>query len=165
MDNYNQDVIEWWDSLAEMERMGTNSSRDIIGRCGEQLTMKYEEQRTGVKPNWRSVETNLEGFDILSQKTRDDTASILIEVKTTTQRDDTAPILLSRNEWNIASKQNNLDRYLFYIWKLSSDQIKLAIIGVDEMLPHVPRDAGEGRWTEMKVPVAAFSNSFIDVFL
>ena len=52
-------------------------SLDDVGRKGERLTLQYEELRTNVKPDWRSIETNLSGYDVLSQRSKTDNTPLL----------------------------------------------------------------------------------------
>ena len=160
IDNFDDDVISWWDSLAEIVRMKNSVSKDDIGRTGEKLTLKYEEERTGVKPNWKSIETNLCGYDILSQKSSTDTSQLLIEVKSSTRSINDAEAIISRNEWDIASLENNNDRYLFYFWCLYSETNKLAIISVDQMRNHIPADQESGKWESMSIPFSIFEKFF-----
>lgn len=160
IDSQNDDVLKWWDSIAEIERMKKNNSLEEVGRKGERLTMKYEELRTGVKPDWRSVETNLSGYDIISQRSADDTGRVLIEVKTSSKPIEEAEAIISRHEWNVAKMQNNEKRYFFYIWNIRPMQIQLAVVGVDEMGHHIPDNNELGKWESVSIPFKAFLKGF-----
>lgn len=154
------DVLSWWDALAGTQRLRKNAVLDDIGRRGERMTMAFEEKRTGVKPDWRSIETNCCGYDILSQRSREDASHLLIEVKSSSQPLETAWAILSRHEWDLASLPNNRERYLFYIWKLGASENQLAVITVEEMRRHIPLDHACGAWETVRIPFTAFSGKF-----
>lgn len=160
VDSQDESVIDWWDTLANEERNRSNAALGDIGRRGERLTMAYEELRTGVKPNWRSIETNLSGYDILSQRSSNEKEKLLIEVKTSNQQLETACANISRHEWNVAVMKNNRSRYFFYFWALSGHGNRLAIINVDEMSNHIPEDNESGKWENVNIPFNAFREMF-----
>lgn len=160
MDSFQDDVLKWWDTIAEAERLKENAMLDDIGRAGEKLTLKYEEARTGVIPDWRSIETNLSGYDILSQFSANDTRRLLIEVKSSTKPPEIAEAIISRHEWDTANLENNYSRYLFYFWYLGGDFNRLAIINVEELKKHIPQDGESGKWTAVSVPFVVFSERF-----
>ena len=165
MDMYDEATIEWWDSLAELERAKSQLSLDDIGRKGERLTLLYEEKRTKSKPDWRSVETNLSGYDILSQRSETDKSNLLIEVKSSIQAIDEAYAIISRHEWDIAILPNNKERYLFYLWALSNHGNKLAVVSVDRMKPFIPVDSMSGKWETVGIPFSSFLEYFNTVTL
>lgn len=152
--------VAWWDQLAGVERTKSAEKLGDIGRRGERLTMKYEERRTGKKPDWRSIETNLAGYDILSQISREKEDKVLIEVKTSVLDVGNAYAIISRHEWDVANLQNNRNRYLFYFWMLSGKINQLAIISVDEMSSQIPIDNELGKWESVSVPFSAYSDRF-----
>lgn len=159
--NYEKDVVDWWDSIAEEERVYRDFEHTEIGRSGERLTIKYEEWRTGVIPNWSSVESNLAGYDILSQKSKNDIERILIEVKSTFQTVEEAKLYLTRHEWDIAQMGNNQMRYYFYLWVIQPPANRLAIVSVADMSKYVPRDSEGGRWDSAVIPYHVFSDRFV----
>ena len=163
IDGYDKDVVEWWDCLAEIVRAQKESALSDIGRDGERLTLQYEEIRTGSKPDWRSLETNRAGYDILSQRSLNNCEKILIEVKTSRQTIESASLILSRHEWETASMKNNVQRYLFYLWDLSTYEHKLAIISVEEMSKQIPKDNENGQWENVRIPYRTFLNKFTNV--
>ena len=156
------DVVDWWDGLAEQERTKRNRRLDDVGRRGERLTMAYEERRTGVRPDWRSIETNLSGYDILSRRSADDGERLLIEVKSSEKPLEAACALLSRREWEVAQLRTNAGRYRFYLWSLEGGR-RLAVLTAEELCRHVPRDRADGRWETVRIPFAAFADRFVDV--
>lgn len=160
IDSQDDDVLMWWDSVTEIELVKKNASLDELGRKGERLTMEYEEFRTGVKPAWRSIETNLSGYDILSQRSADDAEQVLIEVKASSKPIKDARAIISRHEWDVAKMRNNVDRYFFYIWCIRPTKVQLAVVGVDEMSQHIPNDNGFGKWEKVSIPFKAFAGSF-----
>lgn len=136
----------------------------MLKPLGERLTMKFEEMRTGVKPDWHSIETNRSGYDILSRRSSEDGDSLLIEVKSSSQPLETACAIISRHEWDVASLLNNQGRYLFYIWKLGTATNQLAIITVEEMSCHIPLDHEYGTWESVHIPFVAFADRFSQHF-
>ena len=160
IDSYDQETVAWWDKLAEAERIKKEAKLDDIGRIGERLTIQYEEIRTGFKPDWRSIESNLAGFDILSRRSVDNTEKVLIEVKSSQQSVDNACLIITRHEWDTARLKNNLRRYLFYLWDLSTSDRKLAVISAEEMSNHMPIDGESGIWESVRVPYKVFSSCF-----
>jgi len=164
IENQEEDVIAWWDRIAEEQRIKANTLLDDIGRIGERLTLKFEELRTGIRPKWISVDSNVSGYDILSTRSRVDTDAILIEVKTSVQRFDKAYAVISRHEWDVASLQNNKERYFFYIWNTESHRNMLAIVPAEEMKMYIPVDSNSGRWDIVRIPFNSFADKFIEVY-
>ena len=160
IDSQDEGVIDWWDRLAGEERAKSDANLGDIGRKGERLTLQYEEQRTGVKPAWRSIESNLSGYDILSQRSAEEKEKLLIEVKTSTQTIENACAIISRHEWDVATMKNNLERYLFYFWAISSGVNSLAILSVDEIRSHIPSDNEAGKWENASIPFSIFIDRF-----
>lgn len=160
MDSTDAAVIDWWDSIAEYERAKKASSLADIGREGERLTMMFEQRRTGITPEWISVESNLAGYDILSHKESNSDDNILIEVKSSSKAIDDAFCIITRHEWETANRNNNIQRYFFYIWNLCNQKKSLAIVDVLKMKQHIPIDSSNGKWTEVEIPFSAFKDMF-----
>lgn len=157
------EVIEWWDKLAGIERAQKNASFNEVGRKGEKLTLEYEERRTGIIPTWKSIETNTSGYDVLSHRSSENNEQILIEVKTSTQAITDSKAIVTRHEWEVANYANNLNRYFFHFWDLSNRQKKLAILSVDEISNHIPMDCESGKWETASVPFSVFRERFVDL--
>lgn len=154
-----QDIVEWWDAITKTERQTIEDLKNDVGRTGEELTIKYENERTKSEPIWESIDSNLSGYDILSQVSESDNHQILIEVKSSIQNIENADFYLSRNEWDLAFADYNKNRYYFYLWLLGRIN-KLAIISTLEMQKNIPSDNGLGEWSEVKIPFCAFANKF-----
>ena len=155
--------VDWWDSLAELERVEVAQKKNDIGRSGEELTIDYEKKRTSATPTWESINSNLAGFDIISQVSDTDTSQILIEVKSSPKQIQDASFFVTRNEWEFASNEYNKNRYFFYLWLLNGTSARLAIISVSEIEKHIPLENGQGEWSETIIPFSAFEKSFISV--
>jgi hypothetical protein len=153
---YEDEVVAFWDELAARARGLRDASLSRIGREGEKLTIAYEEARTGQKPTWVAINSNSDGYDVLSIVGGGDTRSLSIEVKTTTQGLASA-FHLSRNEWEMAQERM---AHLFHLWDAKSAPAKLAKVSVDEMSGHVPVDTGTGKWESVAIPFAAFAPQF-----
>lgn len=116
--------------------------------------------RTGCKPDWCSIESNLSGYDILSLRSATNDEHILIEVKTSTEELANARCIVSRHEWTLAQCSNNISRYFFYLWNIVRGKKLLAIVSVQDMSQHIPVDNMDGQWEYVSVPFRAFSNKF-----
>ena len=165
MDSTAVEVVEWWDFLAQQERAKKQASKLDIGREGERYTIIYEKNRTGMSPVWTSIESNLAGYDVLSYQTARCRDQRLIEVKTSTKDLNNAVCTITRCEWDLAQKQNNVERYFFYLWLLSEDTPMLAIVSVEEMKLHIPTDNLDGYWKDVEIPFSTFSNFFEPIML
>jgi hypothetical protein len=111
----------------------------------------------GRAPKWTAVESNLEGYDILSTLSVDDARRLTIEVKTSQQPPDSAWFFLSRNEWDHAAAALH---HAFHLWTLNGDTPHLAVLSVDDVAQHLPSDVGGGAWQMVRVPFDAFEPSF-----
>jgi hypothetical protein len=153
---YEDEVVAFWDELAARARGLRDASLSRIGREGEKLTIAHEEDRTGQKPKWVAVNSNSDGYDVLSIVGGGDHRSLSIEVKTTTQGLASA-LHLSRNEWEMAQERM---AHLFHLWDIKCAPAKLAKVTVEEMSRHVPADTGTGKWEFVAIPFAAFAPQF-----
>lgn len=97
------DVILWWDQMSELIRKNVDISKTKIGRIGEQYTLEYEKERVGEKPIWKSIDSNLLGYDVMSRVSKEDNTPLLIEVKTSMEDIEHAYFHISANEWRVAS--------------------------------------------------------------
>ena len=157
----NDEVIEWWDAIADIER--ENDDYLSVGREGERLTVEYESKRTGKSPVWQSIETNLAGYDIISRcDNTDDSPEILIEVKASRKNLQNAYLVITRHEWEVANYKNNVSRYFFYIWLLGDAKL-LARISANDVLSHIPKESGAGTWENVKIPFEAFKADFEEI--
>ena len=160
MDNPNQSIVSWWDSISTELRQGISSSLLRIGREGEELTIRYERERTQKEPIWESVNSNKSGFDVQSVIDRSNDTPIYIESKNSSQRIENAEFILSRNEWKIASQSNRHSIHLFYLWTTYAIEPALAIVAPIDLLPHIPIEKGCGKWESASIPYQVFRNRF-----
>ena len=160
IESIDTDVIEWWDELAEKEREKVSSENNETGRNGEKLTIDYEKKRTGRDPYWAAVESNLAGYDISSVRSPTDNDQILIEVKTSTQAPGYAACIITRHEWDTATRGNNTGRYYFYLWWIRDGVKMLATVSVAEMANQIPSDMNQGKWENVRVPFSAYEDRF-----
>jgi len=151
-------VVAFWDHLAALARGRRDDRLLEIGRRGERLTIAYEHARTGVEPRWTAIDSNQDGFDVLSIRAAADRTPLSIEVKTTTSV--VGGLHLTRNEWDQA-----LDSlaHVFHIWLVAGSAApRLAVVTVETMADHVPGDRGAGEWREVLVPVREFKTLFAE---
>lgn len=157
------EIIKWWDLIADKERISKETSLLAIGREGEESTIRYEYERTGCTPVWQSIETNLAGYDIISKETSAiESKEILIEVKSSRQDVNSAFMIITKHEWEVANYKNNVNRYFFYLWLLGQTS-QMAKVSVTEMSAHIPKEEGKGSWEEVRIPFNAFSSRFQSV--
>lgn len=156
-EGYDADVIAFWDLLAEIARGERAAALSQIGRRGERLTMDFEKLRTGRDPVWRAIESNSDGYDVMSIVAADDPIKRPIEVKAS-MRGMSGTAHLTRNEW----EQTDLIRnHTFHLWDLSVDGRPLiAVLDRAEVAAHIPADTGSGKWKEVEVPFAVFADRF-----
>lgn len=153
-------TVSWWDSLAQHYRGEHSDQLEDVGRIGERITLEYEKKRTLSIPIWESVDSNRSGYDIMSKKEIDSNESILIEVKSSFKRIEEARMIVTRNEWDVASCGYNINRYYFYLWLLDGTK-RLAIIPAKELLNHIPQEIGGGHWKTLEIGFDLFRFDFI----
>jgi hypothetical protein len=147
-DELNDSIIRFWDRLSLAYRNYSQKKMTEIGRRGEKLSYDHEWQRTGRKPIWQAVESNLSGFDILSVSNIDDHSRLQIEVKATTSEINYSRIHITQNEWSAATNSHN---FIFHLWHLSQLP-KLYEVTVERVNEHIPRNSGNGEWESVEIP-------------
>lgn len=156
-EGYEPDVVAFWDLLAAIARGQRSAALSQIGRRGERLTLAYEKLRTGRDPLWRSIESNSEGYDVMSVVARDNHARMPIEVKTSTQGMN-GSAHLTRNEWDQTELMRN---HTLHLWDLTSEvNPRLAVLPRAVVAVHVPADGGNGAWQEVRIPFSIFDEAF-----
>jgi hypothetical protein len=156
------DVVLWWDQQSQIVRNYQVLISLNLGRIGEKLTIQYEKKRTNIMPIWKSIESNLVGYDVLSVLNKGTTEKLLIEVKTSERPIDIATASISRNEWDTAIESKN---YVFHFWLLNDVYQKLAILSIDDLFSHIPKDQGIGKWKEAILQFRFFAQKFHDCLL
>ena len=151
------DVVLWWDQQSQSIRKEQELSTLETGRIGEKLTLEYERERTGTEPVWKSIESNLAGYDVLSIVERNNTARLPIEVKTSEKSITVAVAYITRCEWDVAVESVNHE---FHFWHIAGGQRKLAVLNVADLRQHIPLDEGEGMWQNATIPFEVFSDRF-----
>ncbi|MBV6552295.1 DUF3883 domain-containing protein [Acinetobacter soli] len=155
-------VVKFWDILAAKARGQKHDYQMEIGRKGERLTIEYEKKRTGTEPKWIAIDTNLDGYDVLSILNEKKNQPLTIEVKTTTQGID-GFFYLTRNEWEMSINSNS---HCFHLWNLKiENEPFLAILTLEDLKNHVPLNCGEGIWESVKIPFSSFRQKFTKEFL
>jgi len=66
LDSNDEDTIKFWDALGGRARGLKDDRLLAIGRQGEALTVKYETERTNRRPRWVALDSNADGYDVLS---------------------------------------------------------------------------------------------------
>lgn len=149
-------IIAWWDDLALGQRAVDAMDRLDTGRFGERLSIRYEASRTGQTPVWKSIESNLAGYDLLSVIALDNPSPLRIEVKTSDSDARDARFFISRGEWNEATVGGS---YIFHFWALRPEPM-LCSMSVESLQKHVPFDRGGGRWVDFELLYARAREDF-----
>lgn len=155
-------IVSWWDRIADHIRSQSHQIRNDIGRAGERNTIKYERIRTSSEPEWMSVDSNLLGYDIKSQKDRKNPEMLLIEVKTSSSVLSEAFFHVTAHEWHVAEKST---AYVFHLWCLGDGKKQLAVLTPLEISPYIPTNNLEGVWENVKIPFLCFKEKFAEVIL
>lgn len=152
-----EDVVAFWDELAARARGQKTDRLTSIGRHGERLSLAYEENRTGQKPQWVAIDNNADGYDLLSVVESDNLRQLSIEVKTSTLGL-SGVFHLTRNEWERALEGI---KHVFHLWDARANVVpSLAVVEPQEMQAHIPRDLGSGNWESVAIPFNAFASLF-----
>jgi hypothetical protein len=154
---YENEVVQFWDRLAAIARGLRNAELGEIGREGERLTLAFERERTGHEPKWRSVESNSDGYDVLSVASASDLGHLPIEVKAS-RMGMRGTFHLTRNEWEATEL---MPSHQFHLWDLSKcGSPALAVVSRPKVAAHVSLDVGDGHWGEVLIPFATFASLF-----
>lgn len=152
-------VVLWWDKLSEIIRKRVDALKNEVGRSGEACTIAFENERVGKKPKWKSIDSNMLGYDIMSVVSTDDNTPLLIEVKTSTDDMEHAYFHVSSNEWRVAT---HAAKYAFYLWNLHNGKKNLAIVNLNDINPHIPENKESGEWESAKIPFESFMDKFTE---
>lgn len=152
MDPWSSEVVKWWDSAAQMSRLRWSERLSRTGRLAEQLTCEYESSRTQHAPQWICLDSNFEGYDVLSQLSEEDKGRLLIEVKGSERRPKEADFTFTRNEYRTAQKSDN---YVVHLWFVGDPKL-LYVVPFQEISKHLPADAGAGKWEATRIPFLPF---------
>jgi hypothetical protein len=150
--NWPSQLIRWWDELSKYQREIRTEENAEVGRHAEELSFEYEKKRTGVRPDWRALESSFNGYDILSRKSKSDASPIRIEVKGTALKVADAEFWVTRHEWRTAAASGD---YMFHLWSLR-DNNTLSIVPFAEVEKHIPLDRNKGRWENVKIRFGPF---------
>lgn len=152
------EIVAFWDLLAARARGVRTAVLVDIGREGERLTLEYEKKRTGHDPKWIALDSNADGYDVLSLVSAEDKRRLTIEVKTSTQPITTGFFHISLNEWQLAQESRF---HVFHLWDISGPHPKVATLTTAHMQLHVPKNTGEGTWESVKIPFFVFAEHFV----
>ena len=152
-------IVQWWQDLATFVRSICQERNTETGTQGEQLSLRYEHNRTGSEPKWISFETSFAGYDILSVNSANDSTPRPIEVKSSSRSMEEATFFFSDNEWSAAQRQ--LERYHIHLWSFSSG-LQLADIPASLIAPHIPNNQKNGVWKSVEIPFSVFARLFVE---
>jgi len=156
LDSSDAASIKFWDALGSRARGLKDDRLLAIGRQGEALSIGYETHRTNRRPKWIALDSNADGYDILSVVSATEEKQLSIEVKTTTVGL-YGRFHISRNEWERASLAPN---HTFHLWDISKRETRLAIVEPERIEPHIVANRGDGEWELMGIPFQSFATDF-----
>lgn len=151
-----EETVKFWDSLASRARGLKDDRLLTIGRKGEVLSIDYESNRTKIVPRWIAVESNADGYDILSVVSATDPKHFSIEVKATTAGLN-GLFHISRNEWERAALT---EHHAFHLWDISKSKTRIAVVSPAQIEPHIAANRGSGEWESVEIPFSAFADGF-----
>lgn len=152
--------IKWWDQIANYIRSQDDLFRNETARKGELYTVLYESNRTGKKPQWISIDSNLTGYDVISCVSKDNKARLLIEVKCSELSINNAEFYVTAHEWHTACNSSN---FLFYLWCLYDNKKQLAIVKPSTILPYIPTNNETGKWQTVRILFNSFKQMFTEI--
>ncbi|TBV74798.1 DUF3883 domain-containing protein [Pseudoxanthomonas winnipegensis] len=154
VDGSDEATVAFWDALSARARGLKDDRLTAIGRIGERASIEYERSRTGKEPKWVALESNADGYDVLSVVDRSDPRSLSIEVKTTTQASD-GYFFVTQNEWQRADETPN---HVFHLWRVKDGNPAAlpTIVTVAAVAEHIPAKRGDGEWQSVMIPFKAF---------
>lgn len=150
-------VVAFWDAMSARARGQKNIRLTTIGRDGERLTLTHEQDRTGRMPKWVSIDSNEDGYDVLSVAGPTDPSHLSIEVKATTIGL-AGSFHITENEWDRARSFAN---HVFHLWDLSKTIPHLAILSRTDIDPHIAINQGAGNWKSIEIPFGIFSEKLL----
>ena len=150
------EVVAFWDALAARARGLHDVRLNETGRAGERLTLRFEELRTGSPPRWIALDSNEDGYDVLSRLDADSRAPLCIEVKAS-QVGERGSFYMTRHEWESAE---SFLHFRVHLWDLSNSIPRLAVLGLEDIARELPIDRGQGCWDVARVPFETFSDRF-----
>ena len=128
------EIIEWWDDLADFSRSLIDNKKMKSGRSGEKKTLEFEKKKLknynlNLSPSWDGFWDNKLGYDIKSWDRNKDI--IFIEAKSSKEKNGT--FFFTKNEWKCAISEKN--SYFVYIWV--QNNLKPQIMNFDELKKRV----------------------------
>jgi len=148
LEEFDFSIGRWWDELIMRCFEEDQRKRYATGRKGEYLTLIFERLRTSKKPTLVSIDVNFAGYDVLSQESSLDSDPLYIEVKSSKLNWNQATFIISRNEWDVFSKNKNSR---IYLWCFCGGLL-FSRLSFNEVSNSIPEDQGIGRWRDVEIP-------------
>jgi len=128
------EIIEWWDDLADFSRSLIDNKKIKSGRSGEKKTLEFEKKKLknhnlNLSPTWDGFWDNKLGYDVKSWDYNKNI--IFIEAKSSKEKNGT--FFFTKNEWKCAISEKN--NYFVYIW--IQENVKPQIMNFDELKKRV----------------------------
>lgn len=105
------------------------------------------------------MDSNADGYDVLSLVSKRDSALLCIEVKAS-QAGLAGDFYVTRNEWETAK---DLLHFSMHLWDLSASHPRLAVVDIQGLTAHIPHDEGQGQWESARIPFSSFADVFVVV--
>ena len=152
--NTTKDVVSWWSKIRALSLTQKEQNLSKIGYEGELLSLEFEKKRTGKNPEYKALQSDEFGYDILSIVSKSNLGPLHIEVKSSEKGAQRGSMFLTRNEFDKCIKYG--DSYQFHLWDLSLATPRILILPGKEIIPHIPIDSGNGIWKIVEIKFRYF---------
>ena len=152
--NTTKDVVSWWSKIRALSLSQKDQRLSKIGYEGEFLSLEFEKKRTGKNPEYKALQSDEFGYDILSIVSKSNLDPLYIEVKSSEKGAQRGSMFLTRNEFDKCIKYG--DSYQFHLWDLSLATPRILILPGKEIIPHIPIDSGNGIWKIVEIKFRDF---------
>ena len=152
--NTTKDVVSWWSKIRVLSLSQKDQRLSKIGYEGELLSLEFEKKRTGKNPEYKALQSDEFGYDILSIVSKSNLDPLYIEVKSSEKGAQRGSMFLTRNEFDKCIKYG--DSYQFHLWDLSLATPRILILPGKEIIPHIPIDSGNGIWKIVEIKFRDF---------
>tara|TARA_Y100000746_G_scaffold137664_1_gene117911 strand:+ start:2165 stop:3049 length:885 start_codon:yes stop_codon:yes gene_type:complete len=152
--NTTKDVVSWWSKIRALSLSQKDQRLSKIGYEGELLSLEFEKKRTGKNPEYKALQSDEFGYDILSIVSKSNLDPLYIEVKSSEKGAQRGSMFLTRNEFDKCIKYG--DSYQFHLWDLSLATPRILILPGKEIIPHIPIDSGNGIWKIVEIKFRDF---------
>lgn len=149
------EIVHWWDTVVGHARLQIDIEKMAQARQAEMLSIEQEREKLaqlGIKkePEWKGLDDNFAGYDVLSYRPGPHgLLNLLIEVKSTMA----SPLrfYITENEWKQAEQSGTA--YVFHVWDMKQKPPILYTRTAEQIAPHIPSNNKKGNWKSALIPL------------